>query len=236
MKTAERSYHHGNLKDALITAAAELIEEHGSLDFSITDAARRAGVSNAAPYRHFKDKEDLLLNVRRLAFMGLHERLSATVEAPGMHAGSIDTVVALGLAYLQYTREKRAFFSVMWEDRGRMDVVRADAMIKTDGFRILVNAVEDFCRSKGHLDDLGRPRGPYCEPVSVATQLWALAHGIATLEANQMLDLFDRSATAENLLSESTRALLVGLQLDRPPKRQASTALDHSNQQVELPL
>ena len=72
MNNSNNGYHHGHLRDSLILAAAALIEEQGSLSFSITDAAKRAGVSSAAPYRHFQDKNDLLDNVRDLAFMGLH--------------------------------------------------------------------------------------------------------------------------------------------------------------------
>jgi AcrR family transcriptional regulator len=63
-----RSYHHGDLHNALIIAAAELIESQQSLHFSMSDAAKRAGVSSAAPYRHFKDKDALLEAVRDLAF------------------------------------------------------------------------------------------------------------------------------------------------------------------------
>ena len=64
MSACSRPYHHGNLRNALIIAAAELIERDGTLDFSIAEAAARVGVSAAAPYRHFADKEDLLAAVR----------------------------------------------------------------------------------------------------------------------------------------------------------------------------
>ena len=60
--TRGNSYHHGDLRNALITAAAELIEESGHADVAISEAARKAGVSAAAPYRHFKDKDALLLS------------------------------------------------------------------------------------------------------------------------------------------------------------------------------
>ena len=72
-----KNYHHGDLRNALIIAAAELIEENGSVDFAMIDAARRAGVSSAAPYRHFKDKDALVDGVAQLAFLALRE----TVEA-----------------------------------------------------------------------------------------------------------------------------------------------------------
>ncbi|MEM7692064.1 MAG: helix-turn-helix domain-containing protein, partial [Pseudomonadota bacterium] len=66
-----KTYHHGDLKNALIVAGAELIEASGSLNFTMADAARMAGVSNAAPYRHFRDRDALLDAVSQLAFYGL---------------------------------------------------------------------------------------------------------------------------------------------------------------------
>ncbi len=208
MKNASRCYHHGNLRDALILATVEMIEESGSTAFSITDAARRAGVSNAAPYRHFRDKEDLLDCVRDLAFMGLHEQMLAIKEANAHCTGSPEVVTAMGLAYLDYAREKRAFFSLMWEDRGQMSPERQNLEHKSQGFDLLLNAVENYLTKVGAQRELSglNPRA-----VRVATQLWAIAHGVATLEQNQLLDLFDKAAQANTILIESTQALLTGL-------------------------
>ena len=117
MNQPARNYHHGNLRDALILAAATMIENQGSLEFSITDAARQAGVSVAAPYRHFKDKEDLLCSVRDLAFIGLQEAAERTMLESKVSVGSVGMIIEMGHCYLAYAREKRAFFSLMWEDR-----------------------------------------------------------------------------------------------------------------------
>lgn len=228
MNQSARSYHHGNLRDALIIAAAELIEEHGSLDFSITDAARRAGVSNAAPYRHFRDREDLLDNVRHLAFWGLYESVSRARDGCGFEAGSLDLVIAIGHSYLRYARDKRAFFSLMWEDRGQMTVVREEIDHKLSGFNVLNEAVAAFCHAHGSA------RSAVDDPLNLATQLWALAHGIATLEINHMLDLFDRAASAERLLTDSTRALLAGVLTERGGRQHRHKAAD--NPQGQLPL
>ncbi len=208
MTDSSRCYHHGNLRDALILATAELIEESGSTAFSITDAARRAGVSNAAPYRHFRDKEDLLDNVRDLAFMGLHERLEKTPPAPGAQAGTVAAVTAMGLTYLQYARDKRAFFALMWEDRGQMQPERQNLPHKREGFDLLLTAIETYLVQTEIQSELSglNPRA-----IRIATQLWAIAHGIATLEQNQLLDLFDKTAQAEQVLIESTEGLLSGL-------------------------
>ena len=80
MTQARYSYHHGDLRNALIIAAAELIERDGTLEFSMAEAAARAGVSAAAPYRHFCDKEELLRAVRELAILGLGYAASETVS------------------------------------------------------------------------------------------------------------------------------------------------------------
>ena len=74
MSQARCNYHHGDLSNALIAAAAELIERDGTLDFTMAEAAAKAGVSAAAPYRHFANKEELLRAVRDLAFLGLRHQ------------------------------------------------------------------------------------------------------------------------------------------------------------------
>ena len=207
MSQANSGYHHGDLRDALILAAAALIEEQGSLSFSITDAAKRAGVSSAAPYRHFHDKNDLLDKVRDLAFIGLHEAMEKTQLKHIDDSNTVTAVAAMGLTYLDYAREKRAFFSLMWEDHGQMAPERQNLAHKSVGFSLLLASVEK------HLTQIGNQKLCPAEQqtaLKLATQLWALAHGVATLEGNQLLDLFDKSAQATSILVEATSALLTG--------------------------
>ncbi len=75
-----RGYHHGNLKEALVRAALELIAEKGPAGFTFADAARWAGVSPAAPYRHYRDRDALLADVARRGFEHLHRRADRGVE------------------------------------------------------------------------------------------------------------------------------------------------------------
>ena len=214
MSQANSGYHHGDLRDALILAAAALIEEQGSLSFSITDAAKRAGVSSAAPYRHFHDKIDLLDNVRDLAFMGLHDAMEKTHLKYIDDPNTVTAIAAMGLTYLDYAREKRAFFSLMWEDHGQMAPERQNLAHKSVGFSLLLATVEK------HLSQADRQTVSLASqqtPLTLATQLWALAHGVATLEGNQLLDLFDKSAQARSILMEATAALLTS-----PPNTQST--------------
>ena len=194
------NYHHGDLRNALIVAAAELIERDGTLDFSMAEAAARAGVSAAAPYRHFADKEELLRAVRDLAILGLDHAASNT--ASQHPTGSIESILAMGHTYLGYAREKRAFFSLMWEDRGDIAERRDNVSEEHGGFMVLVDLVSAFCEANGHAS---------VNSLHLATQIWSMGHGIATLEANQLLDLFDRSIQPETLLDQSVRTMLAGL-------------------------
>ena len=200
MSKTRCSYHHGDLRNALIVAAAELIERDGTLDFTMAEAAARAGVSAAAPYRHFTDKEELLRGVRELAILGLGYAADETAsEHPH---GSIEGILAMGHMYLAYARDKHAFFSLMWEDRGDMEERREKVAEEHGGFMVLVNMVQAFCNAHGNSQ---------VNSLHLATQIWSMGHGIATLEANRLIDLFDRSIEPEALLDQSVRTMLAGV-------------------------
>ena len=211
MSKTRCNYHHGDLRNALITAAAELIERDNTLDFSMAEAAAKAGVSAAAPYRHFANREELLRAVRDLAFLGLDQAAMETLQAH--EKGSLDSILALGHTYLAFAREKAAFFSLMWEDRGDSAERHLEAQSKYGGFRVLVAMVQTFCEKQGSRD---------VDALYFATQMWSMAHGIATLEANQMLDLFDSSIQPEHLLDDGARTMLTGMlsqSVDTAPNR-----------------
>jgi len=101
-RRAERGYHHGNLKEALLQAALGLIAEKGPAGFTFADAARSAGVSPAAPYRHFRDREELLSSIAQRGFEQFEALLTQAWDD-----GRPDTVTAferLGKAYLAFAR------------------------------------------------------------------------------------------------------------------------------------
>ena len=97
-----RGYHHGNLREALIRAALDLISEKGPAGFTFADAARAAGVSSAAPYRHFRDRDALIADVARRGF----ELFEAALER-AWNDGRPEPFRAfetLGKAYLSFAR------------------------------------------------------------------------------------------------------------------------------------
>ena len=99
-----RGYHHGNLKEALVRAALDLIREKGPAGFTFAEAARSAGVSPAAPYRHFRDRDELLSNIAQRGF-----ELFEQVLAKAWDDGRPDTVTAfmrVGRAYLAFMEEE----------------------------------------------------------------------------------------------------------------------------------
>src|SRR6187455_3485159 len=116
---AARGYHHGNLKEALIRAALELIAEKGPAGFTFAEAARWAGVSPAAPYRHFRDRDELMSDVARRGFERFEEALRRAWDE-----GRPDPFAAfdrLGKAYLAFARSEPAYYSAMFEEAVPLD-------------------------------------------------------------------------------------------------------------------
>ena len=198
MNQSATPYHHGDLRNCAIVAAAELIETIGSYDITIAQVAKRVGVSSPALYRHFKDKDALLMAVRELAHFGIMEY--ATDAQDRAEPGTLAHLDALGSAYLRFAKDKKAFFGLMWENHGDADERRAEARAKRTGFQVLHEAIELYFRQR-------RPES-LNSSLQTATLLWSTAHGIATLQHNRLLDTFDEDADPEALLRAATRAIL----------------------------
>jgi AcrR family transcriptional regulator len=169
----KRGYHHGNLREALLFAAIGLIADKGLQGFTFADAARAAGVSPAAPYRHFADRDALLSEVARYGF----ERFSDLLEAawdlgqPSPYA----SLEAVGQAYLKFAREERPLFQAMFQISPPEDpFLRAAA---DHAFGVLERA----CRALAEtLPPAQRP------PVQMMSyHIWALSHGVAELFGNR---------------------------------------------------
>src|ERR1700751_3886306 len=108
-----RGYHHGNLKETLIRAALELIAQKGPAGFTFADAARWAGVSPAAPYRHFRDRDELLSDVARRGFDQFEAALARAWD--NGRPVAFTAFERLGKAYLEFARTEPAYYSAMFE-------------------------------------------------------------------------------------------------------------------------
>lgn len=106
------AYHHGDLRAQLIAAVRDLVETHGPDGFSVAEAARRAGVSSAAPYKHFKDRHEILRGVVSEAMDRLHAAMEAGAAAHP--AGSLEGVAAIGLAYVNFARAEPGVFRLVF--------------------------------------------------------------------------------------------------------------------------
>src|SRR3954454_21023122 len=106
-QSEERPYHHGDLRRAIVKAALEILRETQSLEFSLRELARRAGVSHNAPYKHFADKRDLLAAVSGAGFEMLRKRMAAE-SAPGGNAR--DQLFAMLRAYVAHGVENPALY------------------------------------------------------------------------------------------------------------------------------
>ncbi|MGY6553532.1 MAG: TetR/AcrR family transcriptional regulator [Wenzhouxiangella sp.] len=109
---SKTAYHHGDLRAQLIAAAAELVETHGPDGFSVSEAARRAGVSSAAPYKHFRDRDEILRGVAAEAMDRLAVNMRTAARAS---AGStLEAVAAVGQAYIDFARFEPGVFRLVF--------------------------------------------------------------------------------------------------------------------------
>ena len=195
-----RSYHHGNLKEVLLEAARKLIEQHGPVGFSLTEAARLAGVSPAAPYRHFRDRDALLAEVARIGF----DRFAARLDAAWSNGVPTPLAAfdALGRAYLAFAREEPASYAVMFEaGLAAEDAARMPGA--TQSFDVLQKAAAALCRG---LPEKERP------PVRLMSlHIWAISHGVATLFAQGGEQAKAVPMSAEEILESAMLIYLRGL-------------------------
>jgi len=163
------TYHHGDLKRALTQAALALVAEKGPKGFTLTEAARRAGVSAAAPYRHFADKAQLLAAVAEEGFIQLHEALSAAGEAA---PDPKDRVIELGRAYVRWAVTHPDYYQSMF---GAETVKRDHPDLVVAGGRAFGNLVDAItsCLELGVLEGQ--------DPLVIAGPMWSLVHGVASL-------------------------------------------------------
>ena len=199
---AERGYHHGNLKEALQRAALELIAKKGPAGFTFADAARLAGVSPAAPYRHFRDRDELLSSIAERGFEQFEQALAAAWDD-----GRPDTVSAferVGKAYLAFARGEPAFYSAMFESGLPVDANPALLAASERAFAVIRAAAE-------RLAALAPPDMPRPPAMMMALHIWSMSHGVASLFARADAARRKLPMSAEDLLEAEVLIYLRGL-------------------------
>jgi len=162
-----RPYHHGDLRRALVDAAQRVLERDGPQALSLRAVAREAGVSPAAPYHHFKDKNDLMNALAEEGFHGLGDALKTEFDLdPDHHLG------AMGLAYVKFARANPALYRVMYDCARNEDAMPSKTHDKKDGGFHLVR--EAMIRAGADpADEVG------LELACIAS--WCTAHGVAEM-------------------------------------------------------
>jgi len=164
-----RSYHHGNLKQALMRASLDLIRNSGAGAFTLREVARRAGVSHNAPYRHFRDKEELLA---ALAAEGFDRLTAAMAKAAEPASGALERLRSCGRGYVGFALRYPQHFAVMFEVFWQFELYPQTRAAGERAFGTLVRYVEE-CQAEGVL--------PPGDARPFALLAWSMVHGVAKL-------------------------------------------------------
>jgi AcrR family transcriptional regulator len=187
------SYHHGDLKNALIAAALEQIEKQGVASLNLRALAKTVGVTHPAVYRHFSDKETLLLAVAQRGFEELAERLEQASEA----RGKTERLRAIAHAYIGYALEHPELCRVMFTH------VSAEARMSHEGlyaaskraFAVLVESTKDS-------------KGDYRINSAV---VWAMLHGLAELVVQKQMPILAEEKQRDKVIDKAVSVLSKGI-------------------------
>jgi AcrR family transcriptional regulator len=170
---AKAGYHHGNLRQALVDAALKLIEERGPSGFTLSEAAREAGVTPAAVYRHFQGREDLIAEIALQGFEVFAD-LMDHAYAKGQPS-ALRAFEATGRAYLAFARKFPGHYMAMFESG--LSINRSSDLAQAAGraMGVLEKAAADLSQ---HIPPAKRP-----PPAMFSAHIWALSHGVVELFA-----------------------------------------------------
>jgi AcrR family transcriptional regulator len=194
----EKTYHHGDLRRALVDASIGLIAESGPEGFTLREVARRANVSHSAPYRHFQDKSDLLAAV---AEQGFNDLFQAVTDAVARGRSPLERLRRSGAAYVTFAIEHTAHFRVMFGTELDAEKHPSARAAGEKAFGALVAVVAE-CQAAGALSP-GETR-------KKARIAWSLVHGIAHLAIGRQL-LIRSPEEVRRFVDSATEALVQGV-------------------------
>jgi AcrR family transcriptional regulator len=170
---AKQGYHHGNLRQALIDATLTLIEAQGPQGFTLSDAAKTAGVTPAAVYRHFAGREDLIAECARQGFEVFADLMEHAYN--GGKPSALKAFEATGRAYLAFARKFPGHYMAMFESGLSMNRNPDLARVSDRAQGVLTRAAESLSK------DIPVDRRP---PAAMfAAHIWAMSHGVVELFA-----------------------------------------------------
>ncbi|SFD75747.1 transcriptional regulator, TetR family [Sulfitobacter brevis] len=169
----KRGYHHGNLRTALTNAALQLIELRGPTGFTLSEAAKQAGVTPAAVYRHFEGREDLIAEAAMQGYEIFGERMEAAYQSG--QPSALKAFEATGRAYLAFAREFPGHYIAMFESGISVNRSPELASLANRANGVLEKAAADLSQ---HIPAEKRP------PAAMfSAHIWAMSHGVVELFA-----------------------------------------------------
>ena len=205
VRKPRRPYHHGNLRRALLDEALATIHAEGGEGLTLREIGARVGVSRTALYRHFADKRALLTAVATEGFRMLREQLVAAWEKGERGDAAFH---AMGVAYLRFAVDNPSHYRVMFGGSFDQLVHEPELMVEAQGaFQALVEAVAALQKDGLFLRD---------DPMLMATYVWALVHGIATLAIDAQLP---EAVGIDELMRYSFERLRTGIRANTENRR-----------------
>ena len=201
--TKKNSYHHGDLRQKIIDEALAWIERENIVSLSLRGIARRLGVSHNAPYRHFPDKESLLVAIAEIGFQQLHQALQQTLDTLGdKFENHQQRLEAIGVAYIRYAVENQTYYRVMFSDRQLICEKYPELdRISEQAFMVLLNVIEAGQEAKVFIAEDSRQLARVC---------WSLTHGVSMLAIDNQLTISDSDDILE-LARIATKTVSRGL-------------------------
>ncbi|MEM6305484.1 MAG: TetR/AcrR family transcriptional regulator [Pseudomonadota bacterium] len=192
----KENYHHGDLRAGLIEATRQLVEEKGPDGFSVSDACRLAGVSTAAPYKHFKDKTDMITAMVMEGMMRHAQNMMTALEP--IPPGTPARIKALGQQYVEFALNEPGLFQLKFGGfTSKVDNPELDAAGEAT-FDLVLNEVAD-CLGESEITQEVRQRGFI---------LWSFVHGLSFLLADPKLAELGGDVKLDVLLDEMARRVL----------------------------
>lgn len=189
-------YHHGDLRQTLIAAAYDLVNEKGADAFSLADACRLAQVSTAAPYRHFKDRDEILAEVSARGFEAMTAMAVAAVEAQG--EGTPEGIVAMGQAYVRFAVEQEGVFRLMFGGAPALEDSEQVVALGNNCFGYLIQQIAAYCQTQGLEQDADE----------IAVKMWTFVHGASALLMDDKYEKVTPGLDVNRMIAEAVPLLL----------------------------
>lgn len=196
----KKRYHHGSLRAALVDSAKSLIAERGRAEFTLRELAKRLGVTHAATYHHFKDKDDLLAAVAEQGYHALRDRLIEALAQSPDH--SVIRMRAMGVAYVRFAMENHAHFRVMFGHKFADISSYPELKAAGEATRGLMNKTLE----QGQREEIYKDGDLY----ELAAISWSALHGLALLMINGHFDELRGDEDIDTFVLRISRHLFVG--------------------------